>query len=299
MKIRTLCIIGVGAIGGSLARALRKVGACGHIVGCGRQKSNLEKAVALGVIDRFETDVTKAVADADMIVVTVPLGAMEMVFRAMVGGIAPDAIITDGGSAKRSVLAAAQSAFGKIPGNLVPAHPIAGTEKSGVEASSDSLFRGRGVILTPVTGTDPSALAKARAMWEATGANVTEMDAARHDKILAATSHLPHVLAYAFVDVLREIDQDQGDSILRYAAGGFRDFSRLASSDPQMWSDICLANTDAVVAMLEHFHRELQSVMNAIRRGEGAAIKTLFTRAMEYRNEQYCKPAPKHAAHER
>nr|VFK56663.1 MAG: prephenate dehydrogenase [Candidatus Kentron sp. TUN]VFK63373.1 MAG: prephenate dehydrogenase [Candidatus Kentron sp. TUN] len=287
MKIHTLCIIGVGAIGGSLARALRKAGACQHIVGCGRRRPNLERAVALGVIDRFETDVAKAVAGADMIVVTVPLGAMEAVFRAMVGQIEPNAIITDGGSTKRSVLAAAQAAFGQIPANLVPAHPIAGTEKSGVEASSSSLFQGHSVIITPVAETDPAALACVCAMWEATRAEITEMDAATHDKILAATSHLPHVLAYAFVDVLREIDKDERTSILRYAAGGFRDFSRLAASDPQVWTDICLANADAIVAMLERFDTELKSVTDAIRRGEGEGIKALFARAMEYRGRAY------------
>nr|VFK38653.1 MAG: prephenate dehydrogenase [Candidatus Kentron sp. TC] len=285
MKIRTLCIIGLGAIGGSLARALRKAGACQRIVGCGRRRPNLEKALALGVIDQFDTDVAKAVVGADMIVVTVPLGAMETVFRAMAGNIAPDAVITDGGSAKRSVLAAAKAAFGRIPGNLVPAHPIAGTEKSGVEASSDSLFRGHGVVITPVPETDPSAIERVRAMWRTSGAKVAEMDAARHDEILAATSHLPHVLAYAFVDTLRQMDPEGG--ILRYSAGGFRDFSRLAASDPQMWADICLANADAILPMLERFDTELRFLVDAIRRGEGEGIKGLFARAVAYREGQY------------
>nr|VFJ68634.1 MAG: prephenate dehydrogenase [Candidatus Kentron sp. FW] len=288
MKIHTLCIIGVGAIGGSLARALRKANVCERIVGCGRRQSNLEKAVTLGVIDRFETQVTKAVAGADMIVVTVPLGAMETVFRAMVGRLAPDAIITDGGSAKRSVLVAAKAAFGEIPQNLVPAHPIAGTEKSGVEASASTLFQDHMVIITPTAQTHSSATARVRAMWEATGAHVTEMDAERHDKILAATSHLPHVLAYAFVDALREMDGEQKeDSILRYAAGSFRDFSRIASSDPQMWADICLANADAIIAMLERFDTGLQSLVDAIRRGDEESLKEVFTRAREYREEEY------------
>nr|VFJ98325.1 MAG: prephenate dehydrogenase [Candidatus Kentron sp. LFY]VFJ99783.1 MAG: prephenate dehydrogenase [Candidatus Kentron sp. LFY]VFK14309.1 MAG: prephenate dehydrogenase [Candidatus Kentron sp. LFY] len=282
MKIHRLCIIGVGAIGGSLARALRDADACGHIVGCSRRQRNLEKALALGVIDSFETDVTKAISGADMIVVTVPLGAMGTVFRAMVGRTAPNAVITDGGSAKRSILAAAQAAFGKIPQNLVPAHPIAGTEKSGVEASRSSLFQGRRVVITPVADTDPSAMARVRAMWQTAGADVTEMDAEHHDKILAATSHLPHVLAYTFVDVLRGMDKDAG--FLRYAAGGFRDFSRIASSDPQMWADICLANTDAIIAILERFDAQLQFITNAIRRREEETIKALFSRAMEYRD---------------
>nr|VFK18203.1 MAG: prephenate dehydrogenase [Candidatus Kentron sp. LPFa] len=285
MEIHTLCIIGVGAIGGSLARALREADACQRIVGCGRGRPNLERALALGVIDRFETDVAKAVVDADMIVVTVPLGAMESVFRAMVGRLASNAVITDGGSAKRSVLAAARAAFGEIPANLVPAHPIAGTEKSGVEASSTSLFQGHRVIITPVPETDPTALARVRAMWQTAGAEIVEMDAARHDKILAATSHLPHILAYAMVDVLRKMDGEGG--ILRCTAGGFRDFSRLAASDPQMWADICLANADAIIPLLEDFDSQLKSITDAICAGEGESLKALFARAVEYRGRQY------------
>nr|VFJ59758.1 MAG: prephenate dehydrogenase [Candidatus Kentron sp. FM]VFJ61450.1 MAG: prephenate dehydrogenase [Candidatus Kentron sp. FM]VFK16973.1 MAG: prephenate dehydrogenase [Candidatus Kentron sp. FM] len=282
MKINTLCIIGVGLIGGSLARALRKAGACGHIVGCSRQRQNLEKALALGVIDRFETDVAKAVAGADMVVVAVPLLAMEPLFHAMAGKIAPDAVITDGGSAKQSVVAAARAAFGRIPGNLVPAHPIAGTERSGVEASFDTLFQDRRVIITPVAETDPVAIDRVHAMWEATGAMVARMAPRHHDEVLAATSHLPHVLAYALVDMLGEMDKRT--EIFRYAAGGFRDFTRIASSDPRMWRDICLANTDAIVAVLERFQEQLQSVTEVIRDKEGDSIESLFERAKRYRD---------------
>jgi len=283
MKIHTLCIIGVGLIGGSLARALRKAGVCQHIVGCSRRRQNLEKAVALGVIDRFDTDVAKAVVDADMIVVTVPLIAMEPLFRAMASSIAPNAVITDGGSAKRSVLAAARAAFGRVPENLVPAHPIAGAEQSGVESSFDALFQGRRVIITPVAETDPTALVRVRTMWEAAGAEVTEMDAEHHDRVLAATSHLPHVLAYTLVDMLGKMNEKT--EIFRYAAGGFRDFTRIASSDPQMWHDICLSNGDAIITVLERFQEELQSVIGAIQREEGESIKALFTRAKQYRDQ--------------
>lgn len=282
MKIKTLCIIGVGLIGGSLARALRKAGVCGRITGCSRRRENLEKARALGVIDEFETDVAKAVSGADMIVVTVPLFAMEPLFRAMAGNIAPEAVITDGGSAKQSVLAAARAAFGEIPKNLVPAHPIAGTEQSGVEASFDTLFQGRRVILTPVAETDPGACHRVRAMWEATGAEVTEMDARHHDEVLAATSHLPHVLAYTLVDMLGEMSAKT--EIFRYAAGGFRDFTRIASSDPRMWHDICLANADAIIPMLEGFQGQLQSVIDSLRDKDGESIEALFARAKRYRD---------------
>nr|VFJ92036.1 MAG: prephenate dehydrogenase [Candidatus Kentron sp. H]VFJ93067.1 MAG: prephenate dehydrogenase [Candidatus Kentron sp. H]VFJ99913.1 MAG: prephenate dehydrogenase [Candidatus Kentron sp. H] len=282
MKINTLCIIGVGLIGGSLARALRKAGACGDIVGCSRQQRNLERALALGVIDRFDTDVAKAISGADMIVVTAPLSAMEPLFHAMAGKIAPDTVLTDGGSAKQSVLAAARAAFGEIPKNLVPAHPIAGTEQSGVDASFDTLFQGHRVVMTPVAETDPVAISRVRAMWEAAGAIVAEMDARHHDRVLGATSHLPHVLAYALVDMLGEMDQKT--EIFRYAAGGFRDFTRIASSDPRMWHDICFANTDAIVAMLERFQERLQSVTNGIRNEEKEFIKALFARAKHYRD---------------
>lgn len=280
--IRKLCIVGVGLIGGSLARALRDAGACGQIVGCSRRRENLEKAVALGVIDGFDTDIGKAVEAADMVFVSVPMGAMEAVFRAMIGRLASDAVITDAGSAKRGVLSAARDAFGGVPKCLVPGHPIAGTERSGVGASFASLFQGRQVILTPVAETDPEAVNRVRAMWEAVGANVSEMDAGHHDEVLAATSHLPHVLAYALVDVLGEMNERV--EIFRYAAGGFRDFTRIASSDPRMWHDICLANADAITTVLERFRSELDSVAESIRNGDGAAIEALFARAKQLRD---------------
>nr|VFJ63090.1 MAG: prephenate dehydrogenase [Candidatus Kentron sp. DK] len=284
--IETLCIIGVGLIGGSLARALRKAGVCAHIVGCSRGRENLEKARALGVIDHFETDVGKAVSGADMIVVTVPLLAMEGLFRAMADRLAPDAVVTDGGSAKGSVIEAARAAFGEMPPNFVPAHPIAGTEQSGVEASFDSLFQGRKVILTPVPETDTKARQRVRAMWEATGAIVTEMDAGRHDEILAATSHLPHVLAYALVDMLGTMGGADGRTeLFGYSGGGFRDFTRIASSDPVMWRDICLANRDAIVPLLARFREELDAIAGQVRERNGDAIETLFTRAKRYRDE--------------
>ncbi len=281
-SIRRLTIIGVGLIGGSLARALRDAGVCGEVVGSSRRSEHLARAVELGVIDRYDTDPARAVEGADMVVVAVPLGSMAAVFRAVAPGLAPDAVITDAGSAKRSVIEAAQEGFGEIPGRLVPAHPIAGTEKSGVEASFSTLFERRRVILTPVTGTDRDAVSRVRAMWECTGAEVVEMDPAHHDEVLAATSHLPHLLAYGLVDALARMEDRV--EIFRYAAGGFRDFTRIASSDPVMWHDICLANRDAILDVLGQFQADLDQLTAAIRDRNSPAIREVFTRAKEARD---------------
>ncbi len=269
-------------MGGSLARALREAGVCSEFVGAGRSTATLEKAQALGIIDRYETDVARAAGGADMVVVAVPLGTTAGVFRALAGKLAEGAVLTDVGSAKRIILTAAREAFGRIPANLVPGHPIAGTERSGVEASFATLFEGHRVILTPAPQTDPAATARVRRMWESVGAEVVSMDPDHHDEVLAATSHLPHVLAYVLVDVLGRMQEHR--EIFRYAAGGFRDFTRIASSDPQMWHDICLANRDALVGALEHFEGELRDAVDLIRRGDGEAIKSLLTRAKALRD---------------
>ncbi len=280
--IKRLCIIGVGLIGGSLARDLRRLELCGEVVGTSRNAENLARAKELGVIDRYETDVAAAVDGADMVVAAAPLGAMQALFSAMRGALATDAVVTDVGSAKASVIDAAKSAFGQVPEFLVPAHPIAGTEHSGVEASLEGLFRDRRVILTPLESTRAEAISKVRGMWEATGARVIEMDAHHHDEVLAATSHLPHMLAYTLVDVLGRMEERV--EIFRYAAGGFRDFTRIASSDPQMWHDICISNRDALVHALEHFSGGLDDAIDAIKRGDSDAIKALFIRAKALRD---------------
>jgi len=227
-------------------------------------------------------DPAKAVAGADMVVLAVPLGAMAQVLAAMGDGLAPEAVLTDVGSAKCSVLEAAAEAFGAIPGNFVPAHPIAGTEHSGVEAAVDGLFEGRRVILTPVDETNAGATHRVRAMWRAVGAEVLDMDPAHHDEVLAATSHLPHMLAYTLVDMLGRMEERV--EIFRYAAGGLRDFTRIASSDPQMWHDICIANRDALVSALDHFQADLGAAVDAIRDGDGTTIKDLFSRAKQLRD---------------
>jgi len=284
--IKRLCIIGVGLIGGSLARAVKSAGYCAEAVGCARDEQQLRRAVQLGVIDHYERDPARAVIGADVIVLAVPLGAMEGVMRVIAPHLEPGAIITDVGSAKGSVVTAAQAAFGAVVDRFVPGHPIAGTEKSGVESSVAELFQGRRVILTPLAETDPAALAAVRRLWKQAGAEVVEMSVAHHDEVLAATSHLPHMLAFALVDTLARMHEQA--EIFRYAAGGFRDFTRIASSDPVMWRDICLANRDAIAAMIDRFQGELVGLREAIVQGDGRRIEEIFTRAKAAR-DRYCE----------
>jgi prephenate dehydrogenase len=280
--IRRLAVIGVGLIGGSLARALRAAGCVGEVVGCGRSAANLERALELGVIDRWSHDPAQAVAGADLVFVAVPLGTMGQVFGAIRDALAPDAVVTDGGSVKGSVVLDARAAFGQVPPRLVPGHPIAGTERSGVDASFPELYQGRRVILTPLAATDPEAVERVTAMWEACGAEVTLMEVAHHDEILAATSHLPHMLAFGLVDALARMREN--DEIFRYAAGGFRDFTRIASSDPVMWRDICIANREPLGAMLERFGDEMKDLADTIRSGDASHLLEIFARAKAARD---------------
>ncbi|MFK5913786.1 MAG: prephenate dehydrogenase/arogenate dehydrogenase family protein [Woeseiaceae bacterium] len=284
--INKLCIIGVGLIGGSLARALKKVGAVAEVVGAGRDVAHLEKAKALGVIDSFETDISLAVKGCDMVVVAVPLCAMTSVFEKIASSYHDDMVVTDVGSAKASVVSAATAAFKTLPGGFVPGHPIAGTEKSGVEASFAELYEKRRVIITPLDSSSTQAKEKVRKMWELCGAEVVETTVAHHDDVLAATSHLPHVLAYSLVDTLARMDDKQ--EIFDFAAGGFRDFTRIASSNPQMWHDICLSNSDALVKMIDRFTDGLQTLSKAIKNKDGAYLKETFTRAKIARDE-FCE----------
>jgi prephenate dehydrogenase len=280
--IGRLCIVGVGLIGGSLARALRLAGSVGSVVGTGRRREPLEKALELGVIDAFDLELRRAVESADVVVVAVPLLAMEPVLTGMADALRPGAIVTDVGSAKASVVATARRALGGRPVRFVAGHPIAGTERSGVEASFASLFQRRRVILTPEADTDPEALATVRDMWAVTGAEVVLMDPAHHDEVLAATSHLPHLLAYALVDTLARMEERT--EIFRFAAGGFRDFTRIASSDPTMWHDICVANRDAILGMIARFRDDLDRLTDAIRRRDSEHIRAVFGRAKAARD---------------
>jgi prephenate dehydrogenase len=280
--IERLCVIGVGLIGGSLARALREAAYVKEIVGSSRSAEHLQKAVELGVIDRYDTDLRKAVQGADMVFVSVPLGAMAAVFESIKDSLDEAAVVTDGGSAKASVIADVRQALGSIPGWFVAGHPIAGTERSGVEASFAELYTGRRVILTPTAETQPGAVKKVRAMWEAAGASVNEMNVEHHDEVLAATSHLPHMLAFALVESLARMSEKR--EIFEYAAGGFRDFTRIASSDPVMWRDICLANRDALLNMVENFRGDLDDLTSAIRDQDAGRVLRIFQDAKAARD---------------
>jgi len=282
-KIHRLCVIGVGLIGGSVARALRAVNAVDHIVGAGRDSAHLEKAKQLGVIDEYNTDLAIAAKDADLILIATPLGAIQATLQAIKPSVTDKTIITDVGSAKECVLEQAKAVFGALPPRLVPGHPIAGTEKSGVEASFAELFQERRVILSPQVQTDPAALATVRDMWQACGASVIEMQAHHHDQVLAATSHLPHMLAYALVDTLARMDDSQ--EIFEFAAGGFRDFTRIASSDPAMWHDIFMANRKEIVKVLRAFNDDLHRLTKAVENGDSEFLKDTFTRAKKARDE--------------
>ena len=280
--IDTLSIIGVGLIGSSLSLALKQAGAVGRVIGFGRNRKNLEKGVELGVLDGFEASIEAAVADADVVVVAVPLGAMQAVFSELSNTLKPGAIITDVGSSKGSVVTAARAQLGENLARFVPGHPIAGNEKSGVEAGFASLFDNRRVILTPVEQTDVDATACIDAMWRNCGAVIEYLDVEHHDKVLAATSHLPHMLAYALVHHLSNLNDH--DEIFRYAAGGFRDFTRIASSDPVMWRDVCIANGDALGELIKQYQRELDRISAAIDSGDSDELLRLFSRAKSERD---------------
>ena len=282
MLIRRLAVIGVGLIGGSLVRALRTAGEVGEVVGCGRGKPNLEQALELGVIDRYTHQIEEAVQDADLVFLAVPLGAMGHAFKSMRGHLQPDAVITDGGSAKACVVEACRDAFGELPPGFVPGHPIAGTEQSGVEASFAELYQNRRIILTPTGSTSLSALEKVESMWKLCGAEVTQMTVEHHDEVLAATSHLPHMLAFSLVDTLSRMKEN--DEIFRYAAGGFRDFTRIASSNPVMWRDICIANKKALGEVLEYYIEEMRELADAVSRGDADGLQEIFSRAKAARD---------------
>lgn len=281
--IKRLCIIGTGLIGGSLARSLRAADFCQEIVGAGRDRAHLDRAIQLGIIDRGETDISTAVKNVDMVVVAVPLGAMADMFAAIRDHVSDTVIITDVGSAKASVVADAAANLAERISRFVPGHPIAGTEKSGVEASIDDLFKDRKVILTPTDATDADATDSVRKLWQAVGAEVVEMTVEQHDKVLAATSHLPHLLAYSLVDTLAGMHEK--DEVFQFAAGGFRDFTRIASSNPTMWRDICMANSDAILSVLESFNDDLNALAEAIRSGDADKVFTIFERAKQARDK--------------
>ena len=279
-----LAVIGLGLIGGSLARALRAANAVSSITGFDPDPEQRRRAVELGVIDQAMESAADAAQAADVVVLAVPVLHTAEAAQAVRVGLAPNAILTDVGSTKVSVLEDITRVFGQIPPRFVAAHPIAGTEKSGVAASKADLFRNHRVVLTPHEAQDAAALAAVRTMWEAVGSRVVEMDAGCHDAIFAATSHLPHVLAFAFVDMLTRLDN--AADIFPNAGGGFRDFTRIASSSPEMWHDIVRANRREVAGLLEKQIGELQELLALMRDERWSELQQRFSRARAAR-ERY------------
>lgn len=275
--IGRLVVVGLGLIGGSFAKGLKESGLCREVVGVDLDPQSRRLAVELGVVDRCEDNLADACIGAHVIQLAVPILAMEKLLGVLSTLDLGDAVLTDVGSAKGNVVRAAREVFGCMPSRFVPGHPIAGSEQSGVEASNAKLFVRHKVILTPSPETDPDALALVDRMWRQLGADVEHMQVERHDEVLAATSHLPHLLAFGLVDSLAK--RNENLDIFRYAAGGFRDFTRIAGSDPVMWHDIFLANRDAVLRTLDTFRSDLDALRNAVDAGDGHQLLGVFTRA--------------------
>lgn len=277
-----VALIGIGLIGSSLARVLRRDCPQTRIVACARRAETLDAVRRLDLADETTDDPADSVRDADLVVLATPLSAYEGVGRRIAPALRQGAIVTDVGSVKS---AAIEALLPTLPGHarFVPGHPVAGTEHSGPEAGFAELFHDRWCILTPLPDTDPDALAKVRALWELAGMRVATMAPAHHDKVLAVTSHLPHLIAYTIVGTATELGQDLQSEVVAYSAGGFRDFTRIAASDPVMWRDIFLANREAVLELLQRFSEDLTALQRAIRRGEGDKLHDWFTRTRAIR----------------
>jgi len=283
MLIDNLSIIGVGLIGGSLARALRKSKLVRRVTGCNRSEETLKKAVELDVIDDYFLNISEAVKDADVVIIGTPLSVSEKILPEVADSMSVNTVLTDVGSVKGGIVNVARQALGENFPNFVPGHPIAGTEKNGVEASYEDLFVGHRVILTPLKETSEKAHELVTEMWRSVGANVIDLDVKHHDEVLAATSHLPHMLAYALVDCLASMQER--DEIFEYAAGGFADFTRIASSSPDMWHDICFSNREALIRTLEIFSSHIDNIKLAIEKSESDELLKTFKRAKEARDK--------------
>ena len=272
-----ICIIGLGLIGGSWLKALREKGMAGTVTGYDRNLDSMQQAQALGIIDGHAPSAAEAVQGADLIILSVPILAIKDILLEIKPHLSADTILTDVGSVKGNVVAAMREVFAGDRANFIPGHPIAGSEKSGIAASNASLYENHTVILTPLENTDEQALATVKGLWEAVGAKVELMAVKHHDEVLAATSHLPHLLAYSLVDTLAH--RHENKEIFNYAAGGFRDFTRIAASSPKMWHDIFSANKPAVLDALDLFNHDLALLRDAIERSDSHAMMGIFTRA--------------------
>ena len=296
-RIARLVVVGVGLIGGSFALALRAAGLVDTVVGVGRGRANLDAARQLSIIDRqvqIDGDWAAELAAADLVLLAAPVAQYPALLAAMAGRLGPNTIVTDAGSTKQDVIAAARAALGGAMPRFVPGHPIAGTEHSGAAAAFATLFRERNVVLTPVDETDPVATATVAALWEACGSRVRVLDAAAHDRIFAAVSHLPHLVAFGLVEAFAA--RPDADDIFRFAASGFRDFTRIAASSPEMWRDIALANRDALLVEVAAFRDQLDRLAAMVAAGDGDALAAVFARARAARREWEAKYSPTPAA---
>lgn len=277
-----VALIGLGLIGSSLARAIKRHGLAGEIVGHARTKETRRAALDLGFIDRAADSAALAVEGADLVVIAVPVGATGAIVQEIAPALSAGAIITDVGSVKQAVVDAAQP---YLPAgvHLVPGHPVAGTEESGPEAGFAELFEGRWCIITPPPGTDEDAVVRVEQLWRAVGSQVDRMDPRHHDMVLAITSHLPHLIAFTIVGTATDLENHLQREVIKFAAGGFRDFTRIAASDPVMWRDVFLANKEAVLEMLGRFDEDLTALQRAIRYGDGEALEEIFSRTREIR----------------
>ena len=281
--LNKLALIGVGLIGGSFALGLREAGLVREIAGVGRSAENLSAALGMYVIDAPFVDAAAAVHDADVVMLAVPVGRMGQIMQTIAPKLAAHTIVTDVGSTKQNVIALARENLGANMSRFVPGHPIAGAEKSGVKAARGDLFQTRNVVLTPVAETDAAAVESVAALWRGLGAQVTQMPAALHDEVFAAVSHLPHVLAFALVDYIA--NQSNAEQLFSFAAGGFRDFTRIAGSSPEMWRDICVANRDAIAAQIGAFEQVLGQIKLLVENSDGTALQQLFSRARDTRQK--------------
>lgn len=280
-QLDKVVIFGVGLIGGSFALALKSAGAVRHVVGVGRSAGSISRALALGVIDEVGKD-AGAARGADIVLLAMPVGQMVPVMRDLAQHLDARTVVTDAGSTKRDVVEHATGELGASLDRFVPGHPIAGAEHSGVEAATATLYRGRKVVLTPLPQTEESAVLLVQRAWEACGALVQRMQPRQHDEVFAAVSHLPHLLAYALVDEVA--GHPNAGQLFEHAASGFRDFTRIASSHPEMWRDICMSNRDALLAALSGYEAELARLRIMLESGDARAIEAVFERARAARN---------------
>ena len=283
--IDRLVITGVGLIGGSFALALKQKGLVKHVTGVGRSRANLDRALQLGLIDAIAGDAAaaaEAYAKADFIFVATPVGQMARVFAAIAPQLKDGAVVTDGGSTKCDVVALARAAFGARIGQFVPAHPIAGAELTGADAAKANLYDGKKLVMAPLPETAPGAILAVQSAWEDCGARVSTMSPELHDKTFAAVSHLPHVLAFALVDEIAR--KPHADTLFQYAASGFRDFTRIAGSSPEMWRDISLANRAALLTEIDEYAARLQAVRAMIDASDAAALDAVFANARNARH---------------